>query len=87
MKALILTLGALTLASAAHADTIVTKKTTSGVYSAPVAGATPQARENPAPDTTMREVRTKTTVEHVPSRTTVIEDDAPEVRVHPRAMD
>ncbi|MFC3693763.1 hypothetical protein [Chenggangzhangella methanolivorans] len=76
MKTSILTLcatiAALALASAAQADEIVTRSTTSGVYSAPVAGATPQARDHPAPDTTMREVHKKTTVEHVPGETTVI---------------
>ena len=71
MKALILTLVAMTLAGAAHADQIVTEKTTSGVYSAPVAGATPQARQHPAEDTTMGEAHRKTTVEEVPSRTVI----------------
>lgn len=86
MKALMLALGALTVAGAAHADQIVTKSTSSGTYSAPVAGATPQARENPAPDTTMRTTRTRTTVEDAPT-TRVIERRTvePEVQVRTRS--
>lgn len=81
MKALILALGALTVAGAAHADQIVTKSTSSGVYSAPVAGATPQARENPAPDTTIRTTRTRTTVEDVPSTTVIQQGGSADVEV------
>ena len=87
MKTLILTLGALTLATAAQADEIVTKKTTMGVHSAPVAGATPQAREYPAEDTTMMEKRTKTTVESVPSRTVVEQGGSADVEVRTRRAD
>ena len=66
-NALLLAAGALALSTAAQADAIVRQESQTGVYSAPVAGATPQARENPAPDTTMLEQRQKTTVTPVPS--------------------
>ncbi|MFL1874994.1 hypothetical protein ACIKT0_07220 [Hansschlegelia beijingensis] len=66
-KILMLAAGALALSTAAQADAIVRQETQTGVYSAPVAGATPQARENPAPDTTMLEQRRTTTVTPVPS--------------------
>lgn len=73
MKTLLLAAaGALALVSAADAQTVIKEKE-SGVYSAPVAGATPQAREYPAPDTTIREERSKTTVVEEP-RTRVIEE-------------
>ncbi|HVI30291.1 hypothetical protein [Hansschlegelia sp.] len=74
-NALLLAAGALALSTAAQADAIVRQETQIGVYSAPVAGATPQARENPAPDTTMLEQRRKTTVTPVPSER-VIEQPA-----------
>ena len=72
MKALIIAAGALAVTTAAHAQTVI-KEQEAGVYSAPVAGATPQARERPAPDTTMMEKRTTTTVIDEP-KTQVIEE-------------
>lgn len=71
MKTLILAAGALAFATAANAQTVITEQET-GVRSAPVAGATPQARENPSPGTTMLEQRESTTV--VEPRTRVIEE-------------
>lgn len=68
MKRLILAAGALALSAAtAGADEIVTRQTEAGVYSAPVAGATPAARAYPAPGTTMLETREKTTYARTPS--------------------
>lgn len=73
MKSLIIAAaGALALTTAAQAQTVI-KEREQGVYSAPVAGATPQARENPAPDTTMGVRRDTTTVVEEP-RTRVIEE-------------
>ena len=72
MKTLIIAAGALALTSAAQAQTVIKEQET-GVHSAPVAGATPQARENPAPDTTMMEQKTTTTVVEEP-KTKVIEE-------------
>ncbi|RXF73971.1 hypothetical protein [Hansschlegelia zhihuaiae] len=71
MRALMLAAGALAFAAAAHAQSAVTTQE-SGVRSAPIAGATPQARENPSPGTTMLEQRERTTVTE--PRTTVIEE-------------
>ncbi len=77
MRTLILAAAALGLtAAAASADTIVTKETEYGVYSAPVAGATPSARAHPAPDTTLLQERQRTSIRHEPS-TTVIEQRQP----------
>jgi hypothetical protein len=74
MKMLILAAGALALSTAARADETVTTKEY-GNYSAPVAGATPQARENPAPGTTVLRERQSTTVETIvvePQTTTTV---------------
>jgi hypothetical protein len=79
---LFLTAAALTLASAATAQTVIKERET-GVYSAPVAGATPQARENPSSGTTVLQERERTTV--VQPRTQVIET-RPVVVEQPRVV-
>jgi hypothetical protein len=80
MRTLILAAGALAIASAAHAQTAVTTQET-GVRSAPIAGATPQAREYPSPGTTVLEQRERTSVSEprtmVKERSTVIEERHP----------
>lgn len=80
MKPLILAAGALAIATAAHAQTAVTT-TESGVRSAPVAGATPQAREYPSEGTTVLERRERTRVSEprtvVEERSTVVEERHP----------
>ena len=68
MRILIAVAGAIALASVANAQTVI-KETEAGVHSAPVAGATPNARQRPADDTIMLEKRSTTTV--VEPRTTV----------------
>jgi hypothetical protein len=83
MRTLILAAGALAIAGAAHAQTAVTTQE-SGVRSAPVAGATPQAREYPSPGTTVLEQRERSTV--VESRPTMVEERATVVEErHPYA--
>lgn len=62
---------ALAAASPVLAQTVI-KETEQGVHSAPVAGATPQARDNPAPDTVMREQHETTTI--VEPRAPVVEE-------------
>jgi hypothetical protein len=74
MRTLILAAGAVALATAAHAQSAVTT-TETGVRSAPVAGATPQAREYPSEGTTMLEQRETTTVTE--PRTRIIEERGP----------
>lgn len=61
--------GAALFATAAQADTVTVTKER-GNYSAPVAGATPQARDYPASDTTVLRDREKKTVR--PSTTVVV---------------
>jgi opacity protein-like surface antigen len=62
MKAIILAAAAAAaLAGAAEAQTVIQERET-GVHSAPTAGATPQARDYPTPDTTVLEQRRSTTV-------------------------
>lgn len=68
MRIAIAVAAALAVASVANAQTVV-KETEAGVHSAPVAGATPNARQRPADDTIMLEKRSATTV--VEPRTTV----------------
>lgn len=72
MKTIIMAaIAATTFAGAANAQTVIQERET-GVYSSPTAGATPQARENPAPDTTVLQERRRTTV--VDPKTQVIEE-------------
>jgi hypothetical protein len=80
MRLLILAAGALALSSVARADEVVTTKEY-GNYSAPVAGATPQARENPAPGTTV--LRERRSTEVVPSETVVVEPSTTTTVVRP----
>lgn len=68
MRLLIAAAGVIAVASVANAQTVI-KETEAGVRSAPVAGATPNARQQPADDTIMLEKKTTTTV--VEPRTTV----------------
>jgi hypothetical protein len=61
MKTLMLAAAAVAVATAANAQTVV-KEREVGNYSAPVAGATPQAREYPSEGTTVLREREKATV-------------------------
>lgn len=77
MKTLILAAaGALALSGAANAQTVV-KETEAGVHSSPTAGATPQAREHPADDTTVLEKRTTTTVVEPREKVVIEKREAP----------
>ncbi|MDR4306648.1 hypothetical protein IHQ68_08460 [Chelatococcus sambhunathii] len=84
MKSLIALAGALALTTAANAQTVI-KETEAGVHSAPVAGATPNARQRPADDTTMLEKRSTTTVIEPRERTVIERREAPSVEVETRS--
>ncbi len=84
MRSLIVLAGALAMATAANAQTVV-KETEAGVHSAPVAGATPNARQRPADDTTMLEKRSTTTVVEPRERVVIEKREAPAVEVETRS--
>ena len=84
MRTLIVLAGALAMVTAANAQTVV-KETEAGVHSAPVAGATPNARQRPADDTTMLEKRSTTTVTEPRERVVIEKREAPAVEVETRS--